>query len=110
MIHSIKAFLPLLQASTASLKKIAVINSGAADPKFTLITGQETTAAYNITKAATLVAAAKWAVMLKKDNIVVVSFSPGVVDTWETRGEPGRARTTCRSPQEHSLTHMRPEH
>lgn len=89
VIHSIKAFLPLLKASTAPLKKVAVINSAAADPKWSLAADSATEAAYAITKAASIVAATKWAVMVKKDNIVVVSFHPGLVDTWETRGESG---------------------
>lgn len=46
-------------------------------------------AAYAVTKAGALVAAAKWAVLLKKDNIAVTSVHPGLVNTWETRGENG---------------------
>ena len=91
MIHSIKAFIPLLRASTAPLKKVVVLNSGVADIHFNLKAEEADAVAYAMTKAATLVAAAKFAVQLKKDNIVVVSFHPGSVNTWETWGDNGES-------------------
>lgn len=87
VIHSIFAFLPLLRASSANLKKIVVISSGAADYKFINSTGHAHTTAYGITKAATVLATTKWAVKLKDEGFVVVSLSPGMADTSGTSGQ-----------------------
>lgn len=45
--------------------------------------------AYGMTKAAALIATTKWAVKLKDDGFVVISLSPGLVDTTGTMGENG---------------------
>lgn len=68
-----------------------MISAAAADPNYSLKLGEEgaTLAAYAITKAATNVAATKWAVRLKGEGFVVVALSPGLVDTTGTMGEPG---------------------
>ncbi|KAI0753731.1 NAD-P-binding protein [Fomes fomentarius] len=92
-IHSIFAFLPLLRASSATLKKIVVISSAAADYKFINTAGQVNTTAYGITKAATVLATTKWAVKLKDERFVVVSLSPGMADTSGTsENDPAASR------------------
>ncbi|KAI0742365.1 NAD-P-binding protein [Daedaleopsis nitida] len=89
VIHGISAFLPLLRASTAELKKVVVISSGQADHNIVLNAKLTDTAAYSVSKAAALMITTKWALKLKDDGFVVVSLSPGVVDTTGTVGEHG---------------------
>ncbi|KAI0747070.1 NAD-P-binding protein [Daedaleopsis nitida] len=89
VIHSITAFLPLLRASTASLKKIVVVSTGGADHKYVLHVGIGDTIAYGMTKAAAVIATTKWAIKLKDEGFVVVSLSPGFVDVTDTFGESG---------------------
>lgn len=90
VIHSIAAFLPLLRASAAPTKKIVVINTPGADIQFARKAGAADMAAYGITKAATLMATAKYAIKLKGEGFVVVSLAPGVVDISDTLGESGQ--------------------
>ncbi|KAI0794316.1 NAD-P-binding protein [Fomes fomentarius] len=89
VIHSISAFLPLLRASSASLKKIVVIGTGGADYQAVLGWGIADMSAYGMTKAAALIATTKWAVKLKDEGFVVITLSPGLVDTTGTIGENG---------------------
>nr|VWP00088.1 Lysine--tRNA ligase (EC (Lysyl-tRNA synthetase) [Ganoderma boninense] len=77
-IHAITAFLPLLRASDT--KNIIVIGSGAADPKTALAGSVPNFLAYSMTKAAALVATTKFAVKLRDEGFVVVTFCPGRVD------------------------------
>ncbi|KAI1795383.1 NAD(P)-binding protein [Ganoderma leucocontextum] len=86
-VHSITAFLPLLRAS--STKKIVVISSGGADPKFIRAVEIAHMSAYGMTKAAALIATTKFAVKLKDEGFIVCSLSPGLVDVSETIGESG---------------------
>ncbi|KAI0753745.1 hypothetical protein C8Q74DRAFT_1306713 [Fomes fomentarius] len=46
--------------------------------------------AYHMTKAAALIATTKWALKLRDEGFVVVSLSPGLVDTTATMDD-GRA-------------------
>ena len=87
MIHSITAFLPLLRAG--STKKIVVVSTAGADPGFVRKAAIADMAAYGMTKAAALIAATKWAVKLQDEGFIVVSVSPGLVDTAGTMGENG---------------------
>ncbi|KAI0742352.1 NAD-P-binding protein [Daedaleopsis nitida] len=96
VIHGIAAFLPLLRASSALLKKIVVISTGGADPKTVLSYGIADMAAYQITKAAALMATTKYALKLKDDRFVVVSLTPGLVDVSDTFGEHGDAAAKAR--------------
>ncbi|KAI0742373.1 hypothetical protein C8Q80DRAFT_1273059 [Daedaleopsis nitida] len=89
VIHSISAFLPLLRASTASLKKIVVISTGGADYKRVLEWNNLDMVGYCVTKAAGLMATTKWALKLKDEGFVVTSLNPGMVDTTGTYGESG---------------------
>ena len=88
VVHSISAFLPLLRAG--STKKVVVVSTAGADPGFVRKAGIADMAAYGMTKAAALVAATKWAVKLQGEGFVVVSVSPGLVDTTGTIGEHGK--------------------
>ncbi|KAH9846549.1 NAD-P-binding protein [Lenzites betulinus] len=87
VIHSISAFLPLLRAGSA--KKIVVISTGGAVPQLVLQAGIANMCAYGATKAAAALATTKWALQLKGEGFVVVSLTPGLVDTTDTFGESG---------------------
>ena len=93
-IHSIKAFLPLLRASTT--KKIIVIGSGAGDVKYNRDVGIANMAAYGMTKAAGLIAATKFAAQLKDEGFVVVTLSPGLVDVTGTVDSAGTLLTAAK--------------
>ena len=88
MIHSISAFVPLLRAGDA--KRIVVISTGGADPQTVFHAGIGDMVAYGTTKAAAVMIATKWATKLKDDGFVVVSLTPGLVDTTATMGETGK--------------------
>ena len=90
VVHSVTAFLPLLRASSATLKKIAVVGTAGADPKSVRMAGIADMAAYGTTKAAALMITTKLALKLKDENFVVISMSPGIVDTTDTMGESGQ--------------------
>ena len=94
MVHSIAAFLPLLRASRAPLKKVVVISTGGADAATVRTARIAHMAAYQVTKAAALMAATKWALKLKGEGFIVVSLTPGLVDTSDTFGDHGE----CGSP------------
>ncbi|RPD53657.1 NAD-P-binding protein [Lentinus tigrinus ALCF2SS1-7] len=87
MIHTVAAFLPLLQAGSA--KKIVILEPANADPKTVRAYGLAGMAAHHITKASSLMAMTKWAVKLQDEGFVVVALNPGVVDTTGTIGEHG---------------------
>ncbi|TFK84095.1 NAD-P-binding protein [Polyporus arcularius HHB13444] len=87
VIHSISAFLSLLRA--APTKKIVVISTAGADPTFVRKAGIANMSAYGMTKAAALIATTKYAVKLQDEGFIVVSMSPGLVDTTGTIGEKG---------------------
>ncbi|KAM5539647.1 hypothetical protein V8D89_006756 [Ganoderma adspersum] len=88
-VHSIMAFLPLLRA--ANTKKIVVIGSGAGDVKSVQTLNMVNMAAYGMTKAAAMIATTKFAIKLKDEGFVVVTLTPGVVDTSATAGADGDA-------------------
>ncbi|PIL26448.1 hypothetical protein GSI_12206 [Ganoderma sinense ZZ0214-1] len=83
-VHSITAFLPLLRASDT--RKIVVIGTGAGDLKSVQGLNMVNFAAYGMTKAAAVIATTKFAIKLKDEGFVVVSLTPGVVDTSATAG------------------------
>ncbi|OJT11341.1 Homoaconitase, mitochondrial [Trametes pubescens] len=80
-VHSVSAFLPLLQRSAAPTRKIVVISSGGALPARTVRTSETGIVAYCTTKAAAVMVAAKYAARLATERFAVVSMNPGVVDT-----------------------------
>ncbi|RDX48930.1 NAD-P-binding protein [Lentinus brumalis] len=87
VIHSITAFLPLLRGG--STNRVVVISTGGADVPTVLKQGIAYMAAYHITKTAAVMATAKWALTLQDGGFVVVSLTPGLVDTTGTKGEYG---------------------
>lgn len=89
VVHSVSAFLPLLQRSTAPTRKIVVISSGGAIPARVVRTSETGIVAYCTTKAAAVMVAAKYAARLATERFAVVSMNPGVVDT------SGTAAATC---------------
>lgn len=89
VIHSVSAFLPLLRASSATLKKVIVLGSRGGDPSSVRTFSIANMAAYGITKAAVITATAKWAVKLKDEGFAVVTVCPGTVDTSQTFDRSG---------------------
>ncbi|KAH8119550.1 hypothetical protein DFH11DRAFT_1565648 [Phellopilus nigrolimitatus] len=78
-IHTTNVFLPLVRAGT--IKKVLTLSSGVGDLDFTLASGFSLTAPYCISKAALNMAVAKYAMEYKKDGLVFLSISPGLVAT-----------------------------
>lgn len=104
-IHTIAAFLPLLRASESPTKKIVVVSTAGADPKTVHALGMANMVAYGATKAAQLIATTKWALKLKDDpGFIVVSLSPGLVDTSSTMGEHGALSGSTSIGEAHWLT------
>ena len=87
VIHGITAFLPLLRAGSG--KKIVVISTGGADVKTVHQQGAADMAAYHVTKCAAHMVTTKWALKLKDEGFVVVSLTPGLVDTTGTQDNVG---------------------
>ena len=79
VLHTINIFLPLLRAGQE--KKIMTISSGAGDVDLTLAVEFEFNVAYSASKAALNLAIAKYAVKYKKEGLLFLSISPGLVDT-----------------------------
>ncbi|KAI0674059.1 NAD-P-binding protein [Trametes maxima] len=89
VIHSISAFLPLLRAGAT--KKIVVIGSEGGHPAFVTATNAAAVTAYGMTKAAAEIATLKWALKLKDEGFVVITLSPGLVNTSGTSGQTGKS-------------------
>ena len=83
MIKVINAFLPLVRASAAASgsARVLTLNTGIADVDFTLKSEVTFGGPYAISKTALLQAIAKYAVKYKKENIIFLSVSPGLVNT-----------------------------
>ncbi len=92
MVHGITAFLPLLRAGPT--KKIAVLGTDGAIPNTVYALGLPDLSAYSMSKAAAMLATAKWALQLKDEGFTVVTLAPGLVDTTDTVGTSGM----CGSP------------
>ena len=104
VIHAITAFLPLLRASTAPLKKIVVLSTGGADARIVRALGLPDIVAYSVSKAAARMATVKWAIKLKDEGFIVVSLTPGLVDTTGTIGEHGMLCLANNSDEADCLT------
>lgn len=72
-------FTPLIQKG--HLKKIVAISSGMGDIDFTVEANVLFQAPYSISKAALNMAIAKFHVQYRKEGILFMGISPGVVDT-----------------------------
>jgi len=77
-IHLFNLFLPLVMKGR--VKKVITISSGHADIDFINDLEVETSALYAASKAAMNVIAAKFNAQYKRDGVLFVSISPGLVD------------------------------
>jgi NAD(P)-dependent dehydrogenase (short-subunit alcohol dehydrogenase family) len=85
VMYSINAFLPLVRKGSA--KKITVISTGQADADLVVQHDIPGFVVYASIKAATNMVVAKYAVELRKEGIVVLALSPGIINTQEGRGK-----------------------
>jgi NAD(P)-dependent dehydrogenase (short-subunit alcohol dehydrogenase family) len=94
-IHLFSLFLPLIKKGNA--KKVITITSGMADIEF--ISGFDITPAgpYAISKAAMNAAYAKFSAQYRKDGILFMGISPGLVDTGHY--DDGKSRPISHLPQ-----------
>jgi NAD(P)-dependent dehydrogenase (short-subunit alcohol dehydrogenase family) len=85
-INTTNVLLPLIKKS--SIKKVALISTGAADPAFVNGMGVAGGAPYAISKAAANMAIFKYNAKYQKEGILFFAVSPGIVATWsEEEGE-----------------------
>ena len=90
VVHTTNAFLPLIKLGNS--KKVVLISSGVGDLDLTLATEHAASGPYSISKAAANMAFAKYAAQYKKEGIVFLSISPGLVDT--NGGKPSQRLQT----------------
>jgi NAD(P)-dependent dehydrogenase (short-subunit alcohol dehydrogenase family) len=79
VIYSINAFIPLIRKG--SVKKITVISTGLAELELSQKANIGFSVLYSSTKAATNIVVAKYAAELRREGIILLALSPGVVDT-----------------------------
>ncbi|EDU49733.1 FabG Dehydrogenase with different specificities related to short-chain alcohol dehydrogenase [Pyrenophora tritici-repentis] len=79
-IHLFHAFLPLVLASPAPTKRVVTITSGVADLDLTNEVEIDIGALYSASKAAMNLVVAKFSVQYKKDGVVFMGISPGLVE------------------------------
>jgi NADP-dependent 3-hydroxy acid dehydrogenase YdfG len=77
-IHLIHLFLPLV--FKGKVKKVIFISSGHADLDFTNALDVETSPIYTASKAAMNAIMSKFSVQYKKDGVLFLSISPGLVE------------------------------
>ncbi len=77
------AFLPLVRAAAAASgsAKVLTLNSGLGDIEMTVKSEVTFGGPYSISKTALLQAVAKYSIKYKKENIIFLSISPGLVNT-----------------------------
>jgi NAD(P)-dependent dehydrogenase (short-subunit alcohol dehydrogenase family) len=80
-VHLFNLFLPLIQKGQA--KKVITITSGMADIDFIANFNIASAAPYSISKAAMNAAVAKFSAQYRKDGILFLGLSPGLVNTSE---------------------------
>jgi NAD(P)-dependent dehydrogenase (short-subunit alcohol dehydrogenase family) len=78
-IHLFNLFLPLVLKG--SVKKIIALGSGLADDSLTSKYDLEFSGPYSISKAALNTTIAKYSAELRKDGVLFLSLSPGLVET-----------------------------
>jgi NAD(P)-dependent dehydrogenase (short-subunit alcohol dehydrogenase family) len=78
-IHLFKLFMPLILKGQA--KKVVAISTGLADTVFTNNYDLTTGSLYSTSKAALNMVVAKYSAQYKKDGVLFLALSPGVVDT-----------------------------
>ena len=79
VVKTINTFIPLIKQS--SIKKIVTISTGMADPDMVNKFEVDVAAPYAISKSATNMTVAKYNALYKKDGILFLAISPGLVDT-----------------------------
>jgi len=81
VIHTINAFLPLLQAGPT--KKCMVISSPLGSPKMTLDANFAAFTGYGISKAAVNLATSKYAARFRDEGLIFLMVNPGFVKTMQ---------------------------
>ena len=79
VIKTINTFIPLIKQS--SVKKVVTISTGMADVDLVNEFEIDNAAPYSISKSATNMLVAKYNARYKKDGILFLAISPGLVDT-----------------------------
>jgi NAD(P)-dependent dehydrogenase (short-subunit alcohol dehydrogenase family) len=99
VVKTINTFMPLIQKS--AIKKVITISTGMADPDLVNSFEIDNAAPYAISKSATNMTIAKYNALYKKDGVLFLAISPGLVDTGHNLREfkcrlssEGRIRTS----------------
>lgn len=79
VVKTINTFMPLIQKS--AIKKVITISTGMADPDLVNSFEIDNAAPYAISKSATNMTIAKYNALYKKDGVLFLAISPGLVDT-----------------------------
>ncbi|KAK1752036.1 hypothetical protein QBC47DRAFT_328477 [Echria macrotheca] len=77
-------FMPLVRAS--AMKKVVVLSTGMGDPDFIAETEIDSQSPYAISKAALNMAIAKFHAEYRKQGVLIMGISPGIVDTGSMDG------------------------
>lgn len=104
-IHFFNLFLPLIMKGKA--KKVIAISSGHADIDLINDVEVDTQAVYAASKAALNVIVAKFSAQYKKDGVLFVSMSPGVVDVGHF--QDSMSEIPCKCGQSANMTIVTPE-
>jgi NAD(P)-dependent dehydrogenase (short-subunit alcohol dehydrogenase family) len=72
-------FMPLVQAG--DMKKVVVLSTGMGDPDFIAETEIDSQSPYAVSKAALNMVIAKYHAEYKKNDILIMGISPGIVET-----------------------------
>jgi NAD(P)-dependent dehydrogenase (short-subunit alcohol dehydrogenase family) len=96
VVKTINAFIPLIKQS--SIKKVITISTGMADPDLVNRFEIDNAAPYAISKSATNMTIAKYNALYKKDGILFLAISPGLVDTGHHMREFRRCTSVEGSP------------
>jgi NAD(P)-dependent dehydrogenase (short-subunit alcohol dehydrogenase family) len=78
-VHLFKLFLPLILKGQA--KKVIAISTGLADTEITKDYDVTTGSLYSTSKAALNMVVAKYSAQYKKDGVLFLALSPGLVET-----------------------------
>lgn len=98
-IHLFNLYVPLLLKGQA--KKAITLSTGMADPDFVTQFSISVSAPYSISKAAVNLAVAKFDAQYRKEGLLFMAVSPGLVDTGHYGEGQISPRHFCR---DHALT------
>ena len=79
VINTVNAFMPLVLKGKT--KKVITLSTGLGDTDFTIQNELDEQSTYGVTKAATNMVVAKYHITYKKDGVLFLAISPGVVAT-----------------------------